>query len=166
YSHVFGFSESSSLGVAALVADPAGRFAMFSAIGADGTKYGLVAPFHWEGNRVYFTYVYRLSPGTWGMWIYDQAAGTWTLVGVLDLPAGWGKLAATSVTGVDWYGPNAPTCSAYPSADLLVYPAVGYVGSTATTPSLIRHGTKPGDCRSETSSAYTYWTRYRTGAGA
>lgn len=163
--HVFNFAESSAQGVVSLVTDPAGRFVTFSATGPDGTPHGAAIPFQWEGSRAYFTYVYQLAPGTWGAWIYDQTAASWTEIGVLYLPQEWGRLSAVSVTTVAWYGPTAGRCSAYPRADAFFYPPIGYVGGSATVGRFLLTAALNDDCLAETSMSGD-WARYRVGADA
>jgi len=146
YGHVFGFADSPATGTVALLRVPSGRFAVFSVIETNGTPHTAIVPFNWAPNRFYFLFVYQLSPGSWGAWVYDHTGSTWTTIGALSLPAGWGKLSPTSTTVVWWAGPLTTRCSLYPSADVFFAPPTGFVGTTATQATPIAFLTSAGGC--------------------
>ncbi len=125
YGHSFRFADSTASGVVGLATGGAGKLAVFSAAGPDGTAYNTGIAFNWVAGGFYFPLVYRAAPGVWGASIYDYTAGTWTAIGVLHLPSGWGKLAPSSTTMAVWYGPSAASCSAYPRADVSSSPPRG-----------------------------------------
>jgi YVTN family beta-propeller protein len=166
YGQFFGFTGPGGLdavGVVALVTDPAGKFAAFTVVEGDGTAHSAVVPFQWTANRFYFPFVYQLSPGRWGAWVFDHTANAWTPIGVLDLPVGWGKLAPESVTSVVWYGETASACSAYPRADVLFYRPTGFVGGSTTMALPVSTQVEPADCPASTSVEFGEWMRYRVG---
>ncbi|MGI9023381.1 MAG: hypothetical protein ACR2HV_09170 [Acidimicrobiales bacterium] len=163
YGHSIRFASSSATGVIGLATGSAGKLAVFSATGPDGTTYNTGIAFNWSTGNFYFPFVYLSGSGVWAASIYDYAADTWTPMGTLNLPAGWGKLSPVSTTIAVWYGPTAATCSAYPRADVYFSPPVGYVGSTATTANLTRTATTEGDCPAETSVVSGVWAHYLLG---
>ena len=164
YGHYFGFAASPTVGVLGLATEPSGRFAVFSVPGAGGAPQIAAVPFDWSAGHAYFLLVYQVAPGTLGAWVYDNSAGTWTGIGLLTVPGAWGKLGASSVTGAGWYGATAASCSAYPRAEVVVYPPTGYVGTTPSTAVLWAAGQNPGDCAPQTAAEPGGWTRYRLGA--
>jgi YVTN family beta-propeller protein len=165
YRHVFGFVNSTAQGEVSLIADAGGRFAAFAVTEADGRRHAAIVPFDWAAGRFYYPFVYQVSPGAWGAWVYDHTAGAWAPVGLLNLPTQWGKLSPVSTTAVLWYGPPAETCSAFPAADVLYYPPTGYVGAmpVAGQATAAATGTGPGDCPAQVSVEAEVWARYRSG---
>ena len=164
YGHYFGFAASPALGVVGLVTEPAGKFAIVAVAEPNGPAHTAVVPFNWTQGHFYFPLVYQLAPGSWGAWVFDATAGSWTGIGTLALPARWGKVAPTTVTAASWYGGIAPRCSAYPWADVVFSPPTGYVGATATTAGVTTTGHNPGDCPARASVESAVWARYRLGA--
>ncbi len=162
FAQYFGFASSTAQGAVGLVDDPGGKFALFNVADPEGRAHSAVVPFNWSAGRFYFTFVYQLAPGTWGAWVYDYTASTWVPIGQLSLPPAWGKLSPTSATSVQWYGAVATSCRAYPRADVFYSPPTGFVGTTASTPTLTRTE-HPGDCTTDTSVGEGGWVRYRPG---
>ena len=162
YGHYFGFENTTASGVVALVVVPGGRSAVFSLVGADGVPHAVGVPFDWRAGRYYFSLVHQLVPGTWGAWVYDYSAASWSYVGQLSLSGAVGRLSPTSTTAVTWFGPTARACSAYPRADVLVSPPIGFGAGAATSAVSTADGVKPGDCTVGASS--DVWARYTLGA--
>jgi hypothetical protein len=165
YGLTFGFATGGASGSVSLLADPSGRYALLSVVEADGTPHAAIAPFAWTAGRFYLPFVYQLAPGTWGAWVYDATAGRWTTIGSLTLPEAWGELSPFTTTTAVWYGPPAPSCGAYPLADVVITPPHGLAGPTAGWGTPGSTGTGIGDCASQ-ASAQSGWARYRLGAGA
>ncbi len=163
FAQFFGFASGTAQGAVGLVDDPGGKFALFNVVDPEGRAHSAVVPFNWSAGRFYFTFVYQLAPGTWGAWVYDYTAATWVPIGQLSLPQAWGKLSPTSATSVQWYGAVAPSCGAYPRADVFFSPPTGFTGTTASTASLVQTAQQPGDCATDTSEQGG-WVRYRPGA--
>ncbi len=147
----------------ALVAGPNGKFAAMNVVEANGTAHTVAVRFDWKPDRLYLPFVYRLGPGRWGAWVYDQSADRWVAIGQLTLPPEWGKLSPTSVTMVLWYGPSGPACSSYPLADVFFYPPLGYVGSTPTLAAQDGSSWMGGDCGADIAGEYPPWIHYRVG---
>jgi len=162
YAHYFGFESGGASAQVGLVTKPDGKFAVFSVFEADGTANVAVVAFDWQAGRFYFPFVFQVSPGTWGAWVYDATADTWTPVGALALPTGWGKLAPASITAVTWLGPTAGDCAAYPRADVAVYAPFGYVGAAGSVATVASNGAGSGDCP-PVSSVDGPWVRYLVG---
>ncbi|HYX44261.1 MAG TPA: VCBS repeat-containing protein, partial [Acidimicrobiales bacterium] len=165
FGQLFGFANSSALGMVGLVTQPAGKFAVFNVVEPNGTLRSAVVPFEWRAGRFYFLFVHQLGPGLWGAWAYDQSAASWTLLGSLSLPPTWGKLKGQTVTALLWAGPTAASCSAYPRADVVVHPAIGFAGGTQTTALQSGGGTNPGDCPAQNTVVSEVWSRYQVGTG-
>ncbi len=163
YAHYFGFESGGASAQVGLVTKPDGKFAVFSVFEANGTAHNAVIAFDWTAGRFYFPFVFQVSPGTWGAWVYDDAAGTWTPIGALTLPAAWGKLAPASITAVTWLGPTAGACATYPRADVAVYAPFGYVGAAGSVAAVTSNGAGAGECP-PVSSVDGPWARYVVGA--
>jgi hypothetical protein len=163
YGQYFTFIGSSSLGMVGLVTQPSGKFAVFSVVDPDGTQHVAAVRFNWTAGRLYFPFVYQLAPGSWGAWVYDNSAATWVPIGLLTLPADFGRLAPASMTLSTWVGAPAPACSSYPSADVLYYPAQGYVGGTGAVATLATSGQTPGECPASATVAHGVWAYHHLG---
>jgi len=166
YGQVLWFTGSSAVAILGLTTGPAGKTAVWTVKGPDGRSHDASVPFNWTAGSAYFVWVYRFSPGVWGAYAYDATAKTSTPIGQLTLPDAWGKLSPTSVTTVGWLGSAASACSAYPYAEVFVYPAIGFVGTTPTVASLAAKGSGVGDCPTQTSIEPGVWARSRVGAPA
>ncbi|MFN2504844.1 MAG: YncE family protein, partial [Acidimicrobiales bacterium] len=164
YGHYFGFANSTATGVVGLITGPTGRSAVFAVVAPDGTAQSAAVPFDWRAGRLYFPLVHQLGPGSWGAWMYDHSSGAWTFIGHVTAPVGWGKLSPTSATSALWYEGPAPTCSAYPRADVLFHPAIGYLGTTAAQATLTTATQSAGDCAAQNFLEAGVWSRYRLGA--
>ena len=162
YNQYFGFVAGGAVGQVGLFSDPNGPYAVFSVVASDGTEHNLSVPFAWRQQRFYFPFVTNLGPGSWGAWVYDDSAATWTSIGTLTLPAAWGKLAPASVTGAPWIGALAGSCARYPQADVLFYPPFGFVGGVGSIATLTVTAAGAGDCPPVTSTAGPY-QRYQEG---
>ena len=161
YGTYFGFADSPATGVVGLVTSGGSRIAVFSVVEPNGTPHTAAVAFDWTAGRYYFTLVHRLAPGVWAAWVYDYASSTWVVIGQLTLPDEWGGLSNTSTTTVAWYGPPAPTCAAYPRADVLFAPPMGFAGGAATTATPVTTGSTVGDCPAQAS--LQVWARYAVG---
>ncbi len=165
FGHYFSFARSGATGAVALMKQPAGKFAVFT-ISEPGRPSRIAAvPFEWREGGSYFLFVYQVSPGRWGAWVYDGAVGTPVPIGTFDVPPAWGGLSPTTVTVSSWAGATGPLCGKYPLADLMYYPAIGFVGGTTTMAKLTAADQTPGVCAARTSEQGV-WVRTRTGAGA
>ncbi len=164
YALGFSFAGSSARGVVGLVTTPGGKQAGISVVEADGTAHNAAVPFAWEAGRFYFPFVYQLSPGQWGAWVYDFTAAAWTVIGVLTLPEAWGKLSPDSYTSVGWLGDPAGSCSGYPRAEVFAHAPTGFVGSTAVEAARTGAGVVPGDCAADPILDAEGWAFYRVGA--
>ncbi|MBA3267509.1 MAG: hypothetical protein H0T70_04540 [Acidimicrobiia bacterium] len=164
YGHSIRFANSSATGVVGLATGSAGNLALFGATAPDGTAYNTGIAFNWSAGGFYYLHVDEVATNVWAAAIYDYNAGTWTAIGTLNLPAGWGKLSPVSATMAIWYGANAQDCAAYPRADVSFSPPIGYVGTASTTAGLAGTATVAGDCPAETSVEAEVWARYRLGS--
>lgn len=165
YAETFRFAgNSAAVGVVGLVTQPSGKYAAVLVVGPDGKSASAAVAFPWAAGHYYFPFVYQLSPGKLGAWVYDYTAGAWTGIGVLDVPVAWGKLAPTSGTIAHWFGEVATSCAAYPKADVYFYPPYGFVGTTPTLATVRTSATGPGDCPAENSVAFDVWAHYVLGA--
>jgi len=164
YGHSIRFTDASATGVIGLATGSAGKLALFSATGPDGTAYNTGIAFDWSAGGFYYLFVHEVGPGLWGAQVYDYTADTWTAIGVLNLPVGWGSLSPVSMTMAIWYGPTAQACTAYPRADVSFSPPVGYVGWVSSTANLSTTAMMAGDCPAETSVEAEVWARYRLGS--
>ena len=162
YGHGFEFTNSTANGAVALATTPSGKVALFSIRSPNGTTYDAAVPLEWKVGQFYFPFVYQLSPGVWGAWVYDLSATTWVTVGQLSIPAAWGKLEPTSATIALWYGAPASTCAAYPLADVIFHPAIGFVGSTGAV-AVGETWSTPADCTVST-DRIDVWEHYRLGS--
>jgi hypothetical protein len=161
----FGFANSTAQGAVGLVDGPSGKFAVLNVVDPGGVSHSAAVPFAWSGGHYYYLFVYQTAPGIWGAWVYDYTVSSWLAVGQVTLPVAWGKLAPTSATSAPWYGPTATSCAAYPGADVLFYPPVGYVGTTPFSATLSQTALGSGDCAATTSLFQGIWARYQTGTG-
>ena len=164
YAYGFGFTGSTALGFVGLVTAPGGKYAVASVVGPDGTRHEAVVPFDWSAGRLYFPFVYRLGPGSWGAWVFDDHAKTWVGIGLLPLPATWGKLSSAAVTAVGWTGAPGTSCSAYPRADVYIQAPLGFVGSTVAQATRAGGDATAGDCAPEPTVDSPPWAHYRVGA--
>ncbi len=71
-------------------------------------------------------------------------------IGQLALPTTWGGLA--------------PSCTAFPWADVLFSPPVAYAGLATTTAAFTGATGLPGDCPTSTTAAEAGWARHRSGS--
>ncbi len=166
FSHHFGFVDGGgALGQVGLTAGPTGRIAVFSVVEPGGTEHVAAIPFDWSVGHYYFPMVYQLGPGSWGAWVWDESAATWTEIGVLALPSGWGKLAPASITSVSWFGPAAGDCSLYPLADIWFHAPFGFIGGTGSVATDTATGAGPGDCPAS-SFVEGSWSGHRVGAAS
>ncbi|MEA2685295.1 MAG: serine protease [Actinomycetota bacterium] len=157
FGDYFGFESNPALGFVGLTTTPEGKFAVFSA-----PTQSIRVPLNWSANRFYFLFVFRLAPGSWGAWVYDDTAATWIPIGVLTLPTAWGRAAPVTVAAAPWLGPAGPGCSLYPRADVFFSPPLGYVGATVRSGTLSTSGVLPGTCP-PTISQVGPWIRYQVG---
>ncbi|HEX6596719.1 MAG TPA: proprotein convertase P-domain-containing protein, partial [Acidimicrobiales bacterium] len=162
YAHLFGFSANPATGAIALGTGPTGKFALFTVQEPPGISHDVAVAFPWSAGRFYFPLVHQISPGVWGAWVYDHTAETWTFVGQLSLPAGWGKLTPASTTGVLWYGGTAASCPAYPLADVFFAPPTGFAAGTITTATGGAHHASTAGCPA-VATTEAGWARYRVG---
>jgi hypothetical protein len=163
FGHYFGFvNGGGALGVIGLAAGPTGKTAVLAVVAADGTPHISAVPFDWTAGALYYPLVYQTGPGSWGGWVLDYSANTWTHIGVLALPPAWGKLAPATVTAAPWFGRTAGTCAAFPRSDVLFYPPVGYVGATVGLATPRAAGAGAGECPPVISNVGP-WARYQVG---
>jgi hypothetical protein len=163
YASIFGFTDSTAVGFVGLVTGPAGKYAVASIVGPDGDARNAVMPFAWSPGRPYLPFVYQVSPGSWGAWVYDDQASTWVAIGGFSLPPAWGKLKPVAVTTAGWVGAPAPSCPAYPNADVFVHAPIGFVGSSGVASTLIAAATTEGDCPPLPPVDEYPWAFYRLG---
>lgn len=166
FGHYFSFAKSGVTGAVALVKQPAGKFAVFAIAEPGRPLRSATVPFEWRGGGFYFLFVYQVSPGTWGAWVYDHASPTPVPIGSFSLPLAWGGLSTTTVTVSAWAGGAGPSCGTYPLADVMYYPPLGLVGATASYATLTATAQTPGACAARTSLEHNLWARHRVGAGA
>src|SRR6266508_2068625 len=95
-------------------------FSVWSAVGCDdnpgchagveGTPFWTCRlPYRWQAGRAHRLRVARTGPGWWSAWVGDRAGGAETLVGSIQVPAGWGGLdlaAHGSAVWVEFYAAN------------------------------------------------------------
>lgn len=163
YAAAFGFTSSAAHASVGLLSDPAGKFALFDVREASGADHLAIVPFPWTAGGLFFPFVYELAPGTWGAWVYDHGAQRWAPIGLLSLPASWGKLSPASATTAIWYGGSATACSAFPAADVLFTPPIGYVGTAPSLAAPAASGVFAGSCPSQ-ASVLSDWVRYQIGS--
>jgi len=164
YEYLLSFAYPGlHVGFIGLATRPEGRFVGL-VLATDPSTPAVTVPFDWQPGRFYYLLVYHLGGDTWGGWVYDYGAGTWTFVGQVVAPPGWGLITPSSRTLVDLKDPiTAPTCSAYPRTDAYFFPPVGYRGTSFSVASLRLNYVQPGDCPSATTMEYG-WAHYRLGA--
>jgi hypothetical protein len=166
YASVFNFTGSPTPGVVALTTGPSGKYAAFAVLDNAVPLRFAVVPFDWQAGRFYYLLVYQLAPGTWGGWVVDYSAGTWTPIGVLNVPSSWGKLTPNASTMAAWSGPTAATCARYPRADVFVAPPVGYgPGGTTIATSGGGNPLTPGTCPAQNTTEAGGWSHYGLGVG-
>jgi len=163
YGVSFGFTSSSARGVLGLGTGPAGKTAVLTVIGPSGAPQSVTVPFAWTVGRFYFLFVNQYDAGTWGAAVYDLTANTWTPIGALSLPIGWGKLLPTTVTALFPLGSPPATCAAHPRADVFIHAPTAFVGGVASDQAFVQGGTTDGACASEHAISPGGWIRYRTG---
>jgi hypothetical protein len=80
--------------------------------GVEGTPFWTCRlAYRWQAGRADRLRVARTGPGWWSAWVGDRAGGAETLVGSIQVPAGWGGLdlaAQGSAVWVEFYAANAP----------------------------------------------------------
>jgi hypothetical protein len=108
----------------------------------------------WVGLQYYFLYFVPLAPGIWGGYVYDNGAGVWTTIGLVVLPAGFTQLEPTSVTGVDWTGPDQESCAAFPLADVYRMKPFGVVGQTLVAATADSRHEVAGTCPATTMAEF------------
>ncbi|MFN2502845.1 MAG: hypothetical protein ABR540_01180 [Acidimicrobiales bacterium] len=163
YASMFSFTDSTAVGFVGLVTGPGGKYAVASIVGPDGEPRNAVVPFAWSPGRLYLPFIYQVSPGSWGAWVYDDQAGTWVTIGGFSLPQAWGKLAPVTVTAAGWVGAATPSCAAYPHADVFIQAPIGFAGSSAVQATLTSAGTTAGDCPPLPPVDEYPWAFYRLG---
>jgi hypothetical protein len=163
YGVSFGFAGSPVRGTLGLTTGPAGKTAVLSVSGPLVATQNVTVPFPWTASGFYFLYMQQFGPGVWGALVYDLNANTWTPIGSIVVPEGWGKLSPTAVTTTAWLGSPAVACSAYPAADVVVHAPTGFRAGGATDAAYIGGGTIDGTCRSDQLQASPGWYLYRTG---
>ncbi len=164
YEYLLSFAYPGlNVGFIGLSTRPEGRFAGLTLVTNAGVPPATV-PFDWSPGHFYYLLVYHLGGGQWGGWVYDYSASSWTFVGQVAAPAGWGLLTPSSRTLVDQKDQiTAPTCADYPRTDAYFYPPVGYRGTSFTVATLRFNYVQPGECPSQTTMEYG-WAHYRLGA--
>lgn len=120
-------------------------------------------PYDWSPGRFYFLYVHQVSADTWGAWVMDWDAGTWTYIGSVLAPAGWGQLVIGSLTSVQWSATaTRPTsCTGQSATDAYFFPPLGYTGSQYTFSSLSgQNPASPGGCPAQAEILPNGWVHY------
>ncbi|MEW6152470.1 MAG: Ig-like domain-containing protein [Actinomycetota bacterium] len=167
-AYVYGltvkFTASTAQGMIGLSTGPSGKAALLTVNAAGGQPQTRAVPLAWTANRAYFLYFHDLGGGQWGGWAFDQTASKWTTIGTVSLPSSWGRVAPTSVTSVGWWGQMAPSCAAYPRADVYFHRPTGYVGGNASALELTGHFTGPGSCAGQAATGPPGWARNQTGS--
>ncbi|MGH9278448.1 MAG: hypothetical protein ACRD12_10150, partial [Acidimicrobiales bacterium] len=164
YAQMVGFTNDPAIGLIGLVKGPSGKYAQLAVRHGDGHWDSVAIPFHWQANRFYFPLVYEVGPGTWGGWVYDHTAATWSPIGTIQLSPNAGKLRTQSFTTVVWTGPTVAGCAELSRADVLMHPPIGYYGGwTTTVGTPDGWGEHPGGCPAEMSTVADVWTRYEVG---
>lgn len=142
-----------------------GRLSLFEV--TPGFRTSTEIRFDWYPGQFSFLYVHHLTGNDYGGWIMDWDAGTWTYIGSVTAPAGWGSLLGATGTSVSW-SPTAGarvTCAGYPSTDGYFYPPLEYTGSVFTVAephnSNLR---KTGDCPTQTEILANGWVHYHLGS--
>jgi hypothetical protein len=163
YGLSFGFTSGSARGVVGLATGPSGKTAVVS-LSAPGVAPQTVAlPFAWRTSGVYFVLVHQYGPNLWGALVYDVTAGAWTVIGFVTLPTS-GRLASTTVSGLFTSGAPAPTCPAYPTADVLVRNPTTFIAGVATDEAFLQGGSTDGTCASVNVNRPDGWIWYGAGA--
>lgn len=165
YRYALGFSfPGLHLGDVELTSGPQGHVARLAITTVPYA--GVEVPYDWVPGRFYFLYVHHLQAGAWGGWVMDWAAGTWTYVGTVEVPADWGLLTKSSRTMLLWPGAagRAADCTGYPRSDGYFYPPLGFAGGSYTVATFDFHYVTPGDCPSQTDISDNGWVHYRLGA--
>jgi YVTN family beta-propeller protein len=166
YGHYFSFATSRPSGMVGLATGPTGKLAMFTVMTPDGNRQSAAVPFDWKAGGFYFSFVYRTAPDTWGAWILDHATNAWTSIGELKVPVGSGKLAPFTASMAMWHGGLASNCAAYPRADVVFSPTVGYIGLGATMATLAGSDHTPGECPAAITVGTGSWVSHRLGTNA
>ena len=115
YAHYFPFTQSpSAIGVIGLVTSAGTKLAAFGIVDGAGQAHTVGVPFDWLVGLAYYLFAAQLSPTSFGGWVYDQTAASWTFIGQVDLPAAIGKIAPATITQTIWFGPTGGTCRGSP----------------------------------------------------
>jgi len=167
YEHIFDF-EGGGGGHVALTGDVAGPRAAFRVNDAM-----ITVPYQWSPGRIYFLFAYHLGGGTWGAWVYDVTASSWTFVGSLrpgSLHSGT-FTASTVEEAAGVRGPSdaaaspLPSCSWFPRVDVYFSPPIGFRGTAATIGEQTRTFLTIGDCLTTWSTEYG-WMHHQLGVPA
>ena len=149
-----------------LVTSAGARLAAFGIVDGSGQAHSVGVPFDWQAGRAYYLFAAQLSPTSFGGWVYDHTAATWTFIGQVDLPAAIGKIAPSTITQTIWFGPTGGTCSVFPRAEAYFYPPVGYAGgTTAEATRTDANAGATGTCLSATTTELPPWIHVHLGVG-
>ena len=166
YGLGFGFVSNPARGVIGLTTEPGAKAAVVSVSGPGFAQQVLSVPYNWTADRFYFLFVHQLpTAGQWGFLVFDLLANQWTAIGALSLPPAWGKLSVSGITAASWNGGLAPTCSAYPQANVVVHAPTGFINGTTLEARMSHYGLSEGaTCPAENLIGPNGWVRYRAGA--
>jgi hypothetical protein len=93
------------------VAADAGDAGSWAAPGDEGGAPALRIAYAWSAERTYRLRVAELDADRWGAWVSDATSGTATYLGALQVPAGTGRLAGSSVASSEYVGADFAQCS-------------------------------------------------------
>ncbi len=145
----FGFEGSPVRGIVGLTTGSAGKTAVVAISGAGVATQATTVPFNWMANHFYYLLVLQSQPGVWSAAVYDLAASTWTPIGSIVVPAGWGKLSPTVLVATGWTGRTGATCSAYPRSMIALYAPTAFRAGGTTDAVFVTAGAFDGTCRSD-----------------
>ncbi len=115
------------------------RTAVFSIRGADVCR----IPYRWQGGRAYDLQLWTDGGGWWSAGVGDDA-GAESLIGRIQVPAEWRRLAGTSVMSTQYRGGPLARCAELPLSRVTFWPPTADDGTVHP----VRHETRlgPGTC--------------------
>jgi hypothetical protein len=160
----YRFASAPMGGTVGLRTGPAGKTAVLTVDGFGGALPQTVSvAYPWTANGFYFLYITRVAFNAFGAVVYDFYANTWTSIGSVVVPVPQGGLSPVAGTLVNWLGPPAASCAAYPAADVLVHAPTLFRAGGASDATFVAGGTTDGTCASVHAAGPPGWYLYRTG---
>jgi hypothetical protein len=185
YGQHFTFASGAGSGMIGLSWDANGGVAglALTASGGAASPAPLVVAYDWLPTRFYYLFTKHLGNGLWGAWVFDGGAdpakigqGSWTYLGAVQAPDGWGLLGPgvdTTIGGAQGAvqppfapGPASPAtaCTDFNRVDAWFAPPDGFRNGTASTVQQGATVMSVGACAS-TSAVQGGWLHDHLGLG-